>query len=489
MDSPFLGLHPGIIATGIASLFRPGQSDEKQVKDSQFGTPELAGPRSPDLSIYSELAPGSGVASPSGVSSPQSAGQLVSDPLFDPPFPNDVHFKDRGWWRNIANFAMKHQSENLVQAAADHILSHLEFGGVLADYPALWSRYNNIRHLEDVDDLAENSSGPRREARVRFVNYYTLTSGLPARPKPLDEHEESPQVQPESSAPPQSSDAESKLSSRSSTPRISIEDHSNASRREILETIEPELDAPMQYVDPMPMTDEDNVHLDMETLTLETATTKDDDEPSPKAEKAGDADLPSIPDLPVRPELPDLGQITDKEERKQAEKASKAAQKAYDQAVKNRDKLLKDRDKLIEKQRRKAAKEAEQLAKAEKKRERDEEKRLAKEAAAAAKAEAAAAMKQAKEAQQLEKQKGKEERKLEKKERKFCMTPRRGADGRMDPTWVPVHMHDIDEVSAHTTIFCPEPHYEKLVGDVCERVVAWVQEDASKRALLASMRE
>lgn len=58
-----------------------------------------------------------------------------------------------------------------------------------------------------------------------------------------------------------------------------------------------------------------------------------------------------------------------------------------------------------------------------------------------------------------------------------------------DPTWVRVNMAGVDEVGAHCGLFFPGPHYEPLVGDVGERIVSWVQEDASKRAILAMGRE
>ena len=89
---------------------------------------------------------------------------------------------DRGWFRNIAHFAKKHREENLVGAAANHIMSHLEFGGCLADYPGLKSRYSRLRKLEDVDDLVPSANG-QSAVRVRFVNYYTVSTGPLKKPK------------------------------------------------------------------------------------------------------------------------------------------------------------------------------------------------------------------------------------------------------------------------------------------------------------------
>ena len=66
--------------------------------------------------------------------------------------------------------------------------------------------------------------------------------------------------------------------------------------------------------------------------------------------------------------------------------------------------------------------------------------------------------------------------------RKFCNLPTKG--GRVeDPTWVDIYMADVDEVGAHCGLFFSGPHYEKLVGDVGNRIVGWVQDDLTKRAI------
>jgi hypothetical protein len=67
--------------------------------------------------------------------------------------------------------------------------------------------------------------------------------------------------------------------------------------------------------------------------------------------------------------------------------------------------------------------------------------------------------------------------------RQFCKLPD-SETAVMDPTWVDVFVADVDEVGAHCGLFFPGPHYEKLVGDVGSRIVGWVQEDLTKRAIL-----
>lgn len=64
--------------------------------------------------------------------------------------------------------------------------------------------------------------------------------------------------------------------------------------------------------------------------------------------------------------------------------------------------------------------------------------------------------------------------------RKFCATPKVGNG--VDDTWVAVPMRDIDEVDAHVSMFVDDrEHYGGLVLDVADRVVRWVKEDELRR--------
>lgn len=179
----------------------------------------------------------------------------------------------------------------------------------------------------------------------------------------------------------------------------------------------------------------------------------------------------------------DLTKYTDKDARKQAEKEAKRQQKAYQQAVKDRQKAIREREKLLEKRRKKSEKEAEQLRKQSLKESQELEKQSLKEMQelqrerdaeieAAARAESTAATAQGDDAANAPSQ--------PKKLRKFCSLP-----SKTDPTWVDVYMADVDEVGAHCGLFAPGPHYDKLVGDVGSRVMAWVHEDMSTRAAMA----
>lgn len=552
LDAPLLGLHPGIISSGIASLFRkaPDPPGREQALAESLSSQNASGSLSlqQTTSSSSDAGPSSGTMSPiplSGLSSNVSVGSQP-DPNFNPTFFNDVSFVDRGWWRNVAHFAKKHYSDGLFSSTYQHLLSHLEFGSCLADYSSLNNRYNRIRRLEDVDEL-NSAQGSRKESRVRFVNYYTVSTGIPKEPptpKRSDTHLRP--VAPES----QQTGAGS---SQASTPRISIEDYSDNEEPQTLHVLEPVPVSDDEVMDqhgtdqapnkgaqngepkvpessngngvgnPDTQTDAQNTSSSATAEEEPTATSSTLAGPSKDATADKNHDLPAIPDPPEPPQAPDFAKYSDKEARKQAEKEFKRTQKTYDQAVKNRDKAIKERQKLVEKRQKKAQKEAE-------KRQKEEAKRLAKEQS---QGKQKAAVPQEDEevnsvadpsrpsqaqvvtpaqAQMLERQltdlvfhdredaapapsqneghaadKGKATLGAgagQKKLRKFCMLPQK-VNGARDRTWVEVYMKDVDEVGAHCGLFFPGPHYEILIGDVGSRIVDWVREDASKRAILA----
>lgn len=585
LDAPLLGLHPGIIKSGIASLFRkaPDPPGKEQELSGSLSSQNASGLSIDDrMSFSTEGAMSSGMTSPVPLASTSSNASGISqpDPTFNPPFFNDVQFVDRGFWRNMAHFAKKHHSEGLFTSGYQHILSHLEFGACLADYPAMNARYNKIRRLEDVDEL-KAGAGPsgRREARVRYVNYYTVSTGIPKEPPPLPKRADT-HLRPE---PPGSSQAATATSSQASTPRISIEDYSDGE----------EMHDAMQFLEPVPEPDSEPERAMGLPPSKNESSKRESSGPSdggqvPNMEgigsregSRGDAgtanvsegaegveaedpndpnnDLPSIPSPPEPPPAPDLDRYTDKDARKQAEKEYKRVQKTYDQAVKNREKALRERQKLVDKRRKKAQKEAE-------KRQKEEDKRLAKEekqqreateeakqqmpgpagdeeeadqAAAASRAPQVVTPAQAQDLERrltdlafhdapgrsqdrgpssppplspettrasdhsssaaatdiARRQKDKKgpvaaasaggKKKEKEKLRKFCMLPPKSKDGMRDAAWVQVYMAGVDEVGAHCGLFFAGPHYETLVGDVGARIVSWVQEDMSKRAIMA----
>lgn len=401
LDAPLLGLHPGIVVSGIASLFRkapslPGATTPAQ--GSQILVSQQSPGLSPDPSIYSELCPPPeatsplpGLTPPSTVSSPSAA-----DPFFNPKFFNDVSFVDRGWFKNIAHFAQKHSQENLVEAATNHIISHLEFGGCLADYPGMKSRYNRLRRLEDVDELRQSSTDREQRVRVRFVNYYTVSTGI------LKEKDSR-----KKSTPKATSDVAPEGHSRSHSTSKTVEkahDHDRKSfdtARSHTSTPRSSEELELTELEPVPISEGDEIiqehgkHVEVEKedkppayvsheevnktaeqrhsisnsgngSVIEPSTTTTSSLPPP--------DLPPIPPTPSPPEAIDLSSIASKEERKQAEKDFKQARKEYEAVVKSRDKVLKERLKIVEKHEKAQAKLTKDTAKQQEKAEKDDRK-------------------------------------------------------------------------------------------------------------------
>ncbi|KAI0849950.1 hypothetical protein F5Y00DRAFT_46705 [Daldinia vernicosa] len=531
LDVPFLGLHASVVTAGIASLFRP-KSDTANPPEAPIPEDEsvlsLSNITSGNTSIYSDPSSASQSPRPQGI--PYG---MTFDPNFNPSFVNDVPLRDRGWWRNIVHFVDKHNSEGLLNAVSHHLVSHLEFGSCLMDMNNLTTRYEDIRRLEDVDDLKDHGF-PHVPPQVRFIQYYTVCHGYP---KPKDP------------APNSNSEAsETLLNARStpSTPRISIQSHdrppspqdldatdSNTLRRGSFDD-DPETPE-LQLLAPEPMSEEYQPIPEASTFDEPLKDTKDkvsenglsvnhndsadtealSQQPhkNSSAQQSSDNDvvstsdltndiaslsigLPTIPELPIRPEPPDFSQYTDKDVRKQAEKEAKRAQKDYDRLVKDRDKAIRERQKIYDKRKKKLAQDAEKKAK-------EEQKRRKKEAAAAVAASnsstsddgplrnISSTVAQSEDpdvasplaASPSEQSRGKEAKPPKPpKERKFCNVPK--MDGVVDPKWVKIFMKDMDQVAAHTSLFFRGEHYEKLVGEVGQTIVNWVQDDMSKRAIL-----
>ncbi|WYZ38854.1 hypothetical protein EsH8_III_000768 [Colletotrichum jinshuiense] len=622
LDSPFLGLHPGIIVAGISSLFRPASPTENSSNQPESSsthlTPSNSAMASPNPSMYT-LETTSSVGAELSYSQSNTASLSSSngppqkpDPFFNPPFFNDLNLKDRPFIRRLGHFAKKHSGEGIWDATKNHVMSHLEYGGCLADYPGLNARYNKLRAMESVDPLQHlgddnnygNNVNRPTPVRVRFVNYYTLSTGRPKKPKspksPQSPELRSPELRspelgsPEStfaSVPTSTLDVGPHLSPQVSTPRISVENSDDGEMMQLLEPI------PMEDVDEKLSTlheeqqarfghkstefsesAESHEHgmskeaLEPKGKGKEKSNSDIDSGEPPKDEDGGkgesheaapsgdvpeEPELPPIPDLPEQPSPPDLDKYTDKDARKQAEKEGKRAQKAYENAVKSREKAIKERQKLVEKRRKKAEKEAQREAqKLEKEAQRlqKEEQRKRQEEEASQKRQTDEAQRQdgetrrlAEEAQRMEREAQRlagetpeKQQKTEadaeaqmaatvlgaaaaatpvpapastlpaatassaasiattrtgatrttaadpgkpKKERKFCTLPRK-VNGRRDETWVPVYMEGMDEVGAHCGLFLQGPQYDGLIGDVGDRILGWVQEDLSVRAIV-----
>lgn len=482
------------------------------------------------------------------IASTTSSPPVRQNELYDPPFFNDVPFREKPLLSRLRHFASKHKAEGIFNAIGNHIISHLEFGGCIADYPELSARYKRIRALEDVDELKAISEGhpPAAHKRVRFVNYYTLSPGRPKPPPQIDGSSVGdPSLSTLSLDDVETQDdkiGEALIKANSNPgpglgqlPKAGRETDAGFDERHFheAEDLNPESDGKsianrasgddkvddkydsdneshgsMLHLDPVPILDgEEGEEARPENATREEDDDKDkgdekheDDKKAEEDEKAETKDslvgahqiatppaketqsdldlgldLAPIPPEPEEPTPPDLTRYTDKDARKQAEKEAKRQQKAFQQATKDRAKAIREREKLLEKRRKKSAKEAERL---EREATREMQELLKQKKAAEAAAAAAATLPETAAPRPAQEQQ--QPRKL----RKFCTLPSKIRE-RRDPAWVEVYMADVDEVEAHCGLFAPGPHYDKLVGDVGSRVMAWVHDDMSTRAAMA----
>ncbi|KAF4332372.1 hypothetical protein FBEOM_13819 [Fusarium beomiforme] len=583
LDCPFVGLHPGIVVSGISSLFKPAptppqNNDREMVGGATSNESEASISGDPSVSsIYltdpQSAGPGSSTSLPSIASSSQQRDPFSDQPYFNQPFFNDSGLQERPFVQRMFHFANKYRSEGLIQAAARHLFSYLEFGSCLADPAGLESRYRKIRALEDIDELQKeeaNQTSARTLVRVRFVNYYTLCTGRPKSPKASPEisnstlgidtttsanmgfsisNSSASSSSVELSFSPYKSSAEEQsqpyAKQESPLPIITLEhrdtlgnseDHMTllesdvktsrprVSNTTLKDTTVDDQEAlasglnrlSMHSIDPAPI-DEDSL-----TQTLQdTATPASQDKRSLAAKETNDSipdqkdiDLPPLPDPPKTPEVPDPSVYTEKDERKQVEREAKRIRRAHENTLKDHAKAVREREKLIEKRQKRshkkadkalkeAARQEKEALKESQRKEKESEKqqqRLIKENSRHEKKPqsqrehedtqwAESFQKQRQPEAECEGEEGQvisEARGLNPskplKLRKFCNLPTKG--GRIDdPTWIEIYMADVDEVGAHCGLFFPGQHYEKLVGDVGNRIMGWVQDDMTKRAI------
>ena len=534
-DTPFLGMHPGIIPSGIGSLFRPAPDtpaadtpgaevqeprqvpipgqDSTEWSNAYHPTPETGYlPNSSSNTLAATNSRTSNVGSPSPVTSP------VNDPNFNPPFPNDVRMATRTGWGNALHFINKH-SDSLVRATRSYVTSYFEFGGCLADFKGLKDRYFRLRTLEETDSRRRND-----QVRVRFTNYYTASTGRPKKPKP------SPRLQGSEQTLSDSSDARKEKALVDSGTRISMEsnhddclplgdsvcpsgknDHSDHET-----SVEDDGHEPVQFmhsgsssnqedasksnshmnaVDPTPVSENESLGDTIEKLDKDEApsqelplentnsNTSGGPEPEPSAFTTHSLSAPpSLPPIPAKPQEPapfDPSKYPEKDARKLAEKEHSRQTKTYERAVKDRDRAIKDRRKLLEKREKASKRALEKQLKLEAK-EITKIKRAEAEASASKKAkngEAGASDDRRSGSKDMGRESlvdGETKPEKSKRDRKFCMLPPK-IDGERDACWVRVYMPGVDEVGAHCGLFFVGEQYEWLVSDVGKRIQEWVE--------------
>ncbi|KAE9978861.1 hypothetical protein BLS_000237 [Venturia inaequalis] len=536
-DVPFLGMHPGVISAGLGSIFKPAPDKPGAALLTEGDGSDLTIPTS--TSVGSEQEP----------SRPNRMNTLFAppnDPNFNPAFQNDVVLPVREGWRNAWHFVNKH-SEDLRQATKNLVKSHMEFGGAMADYSGLKTRYAKVRALEDENEAVRrrvlDKGGTTSTPRVRFVNYYTASSGRPRKPK-------SPSPSSRAGSPRRNlldmpghhgKHEERRSRSRSRSPAIPTEEHrgDEVIKKEIVETSDNRDD--MQHITGEPISDSESepenkadpvkegekAKAKKETDSINAESELESSSPKASTTTTSTTDtatvdsilgphfhiqmpnLPPIPHAPLEPCALDLTPYPDKEARKIVQKEHHRKLKAYKQAIKDRDSAIKDHEKLEAKMRKNAAREIL------KQRNADDKKREKSEKAAKGKQKVTDTSDSASilsptttsiitdlspnltrqttlsqtdgqiaiDYTSTKDMTSSKEHKPEKakKDRKFCMLPQKNKKGERDPAWVRVFMKDMDEVGAHCGLFFLGETYERLVGDVGADIEEWVKDGMTER--------
>lgn len=532
-DTPFLGMHPGVIASGLGSLFTAAselpapvpedngveipleQDAQNSVSLAHFGS---------EIGSTTRLIPTESTSTTSlPTISSASLDLPTKDPNYDPPFPNDIRLPQRTGWANALHFINKH-SDGLTKATQAYVKSHLEFGGAMADYKGLKSRYASLRALEDL-----HTHDP---ARTRFVNYYTASTGRPKKPKstPIsriqtDELDNGAEQVEEETRRKSLEGAENQSLSSNSKISFGAPDESTVMRGGAQVTKNNSLGGDgyfnddgatsencqdMGHVDPTPVTDEELVEAEghagpaapQSVLSTKGSISTRDDSSSPN--------LPPLPPMPEEPPAFDPTSYADKDAQKLAEKDHARRMKTFQRTVKDRDKATSDRRKFLEKKEKDAKKEREKALKAEEKEmmkfmEKGEKERAKQEIDERKRAEKERA-KEEEEKKRIERKQTKAEKEAQKKatsdtpslsktssmetwgeydgsnsekpkrDKKFCMLPPM-INGQIDACWVRVFMPGVDEVGAHCGLFCVDgERYQKFVVDVAERIETWFAE-------------
>ncbi|KAG9758400.1 hypothetical protein KCU73_g3915, partial [Aureobasidium melanogenum] len=518
-DVPFLGMHPRVVKVGLASIFSPAPS--KSPHDHENTPPGTSTQAGGD---YFEDRP-SASTSTTSIKSPQSSlSPSQIDPNYNPAFKNDVVLPVRKGWEGAWYFLNKHSSD-LRTATKQLVKSHLEFGGAMADYSGLKLRYTRIRGLEEQSErtrraLIGSSVAP---PRVRFVNYYTSSTGRPKKPK-------TPTSPEASIATPtltanvidvdhKTTDQDEEKYSGEFSPRddqvLETDDDINE-----FETTENDELMSMDHLEPAPMSEvggdssdleswvdatenmelvpsDSNTSTDATNHTHEIEQDLDVDttlpEKSPEVPAGGLQSLPPVPDPPAKPEKPPF--FADKDARKLAEKEYDRVLTLYFRALKDREKALRDREKLEKKRERQAIKEGKKAEKEATKSDKNKEKERKKTIERRETDQENVMAAEQKEAQKewkaalnhswndddstiepLSKRKsssqsailspqesrtpsGEEQKPF--KDRTFCTLPPKDNSGIRDPTWVRVLMKDVDLVEAHCGLFFPDPNDDR----------------------------
>lgn len=423
-DVPFLGLHPGVISSGLSSLFRGKDEDEKGKEAGKENSSGMTSPNASNAALTSPSVSTLSTESSFSDQAPPRTSTMFSpptDPHYNPKYSNDKNLPNRKGWGNFMHFVTKH-SKDLRAASKNLVKSHLEFGGAMADYGELKSRYARIRGLEEREEKSRKepfgaAAMGKQVPRVRFVNYYTASTGRPKKPKP-------PKL------PGDVSGEQSVTSMAGSMDDLSLQ--SSAPGTVASPGISTEREATPAAVNEASMTAAHEAHESAKPQPPDPATFSDEDEYTAASKeyfrqmkiwKSAMADL-------------------------------QAATAAYDARAKEHEGTL-NTGPGVGSSSDLSVVAPTPLAPTESQRSESSNKPPSPPAEADAQ----------------------EKPEKPKKDRKFCMLPQKDAKGTRDPTWVRVHMKGVDEVGAHCGLFFVSDTYEKLVGDTAARIEEWVRDD------------
>ena len=290
-DVPFVGMHPGIIKAGLGSIFTKVPPPQDQILTSP--------------------TQGSKPSRMSTIFNPKPA-----DPNYNPSFANDVHLPVRKGLDNALHWFNKH-SNNIKEAGKGLVKSHIEFGGAMADYKQLKDRYARVRALEEDDEMKRRMGNPdvKSPPRIRFVNYYTASTGRPKKPK--------------SSKSPSSSRSNS-VSQQHRGSDVSGLD--TESQHDLSKSRSNAGTPPLTFVD---------------AEQYHGSSSDSDSGTNPLYDIKGPV-LPDIPAIPQEPQFVDTAQIADRAQRRAAEREYDEALEEYHKAIKARNRIINEREDIEE---------------------------------------------------------------------------------------------------------------------------------------------
>ncbi|EED20165.1 conserved hypothetical protein [Talaromyces stipitatus ATCC 10500] len=478
-DVPFLGMHPSVVSTGLSSLFNPRRIEDPSQEDLNRTT----SPKTTD-SLPSDQS-----SQYSTESTASSWYEQIPDSNFDPPFVNDVHRVKRNQLDGAMNF-LKKNSGNLRTAVKEYASSYFEFGGCLADYSGLRRRYALLKELDGIDDLKPKvDKHGRLQKRVRFVNYYTASSGFPKKSP-----SESLQVRNSTDGSPSSRAlATGSLENLTKLPSPILSGDNDT-------------DEHLTEVEPSPMQESPSPKWSFETLPEHLSPNADyEDNADNKNYTSVLESLPPLPTIPPKPSIFDPSKYTNKEVFKQAQKEHERLVKLHERAQKELDTTIKEREKLVQKLNENKQKPETVSLRSQSRGDLDNsiipynenddiEDRQPPSTSTSIREESLSSMVPSEttktdtnpispsyihEPTSSSSLTQSTSTKLP-KDRLFCALP----PSPVDPQWVRIFMPDVDQVVAHQSIFLPNGlYYEWLVNDTAARIEQWVQDDCTRRAI------